>query len=163
MECNRETPSSEKWRIIQKESFREATLQTKKANSVRKFVAGICMLALVLVYAPIASATLMAATGACCAGDHCPIHGNHHSAPKTEDAGMDCGHHMNQLQSCSMSCCQNAEQPAAHAHLYLLIPVTLTANLVLLTVTAPAAAPIRISPAISPLAPPPKSPALARL
>lgn len=163
MECNRETPSSEKWRIIQKESYRKPPLQIKKANSVRKFVAGICMLALVLVYAPIASATLVVATGACCDGDRCPIHGNHHSAPKTEETGTDCGHHISQLQSCSLSCCQNAEQPAAHAHVYLLMPVTLATNLALITATAPGAAPIKISPAFSPLAPPPKSLALARL
>jgi hypothetical protein len=122
------------------------------------------LLALLLIYAPMASAALMAATGVCCTGNQCPIHGNHHpgqESPKqtSERSPMDCGHEgheSSQMQACSMSCCQNVEQAAVHAPIFLLTPVSVLVALASLSRLSPAASATEISSAFAPLAPPPK-------
>ena len=88
----------------------------------QRAAAWISLLALLLIYAPVASATLMAVTGACCSGDQCPIHGNHHptsqnTSQNSSDAPMDCDHQAhstNKMSSCSMSCCRTVEPAAVH-------------------------------------------------
>src|SRR6266853_1020174 len=89
---------------------------------IQKVSACACLLALLLVYAPIASATLMSVTGACCTGDQCPIHGNHHPSKHDEPAAMDCHgdkHNVNQMDSCSISCCHTDQRAAVNANLRL--------------------------------------------
>ena len=132
-------------------------------SRVRRIGAWTSLLALLLVYAPMASATLMAVTGACCTGDHCPIHGNHPPAQKgsqtSEAAPMDCGHEShdsNKVRSCSISCCHDVEQSAVHAHVFLLTSLSVS------TALAPSSfAPLtsivqKVSPVFAPLGPPPK-------
>jgi len=133
------------------------------ANSrMRTTGACLCLLALLLVYAPMASATLMAVTGACCTGEQCPIHGNHHSAPKApaqaSGAPMDCDHadHSSKVNACSMSCCNNLEQIAVHAHIFLLTPLGISTELIPLSAASLAPANVSASQAFAPLAPPPK-------
>ena len=135
------------------------------ANSrIRQTGACICLLALLLVYAPMASATVLAITGACCTGDLCPIHGNHHPAQtgspqEYEEAPMDCGdggHHMSKMQACSMSCCQTVEPTAVYAHSFLLTPFPVPAALAPLFSASIALTPAKVSPVFAPLAPPPK-------
>jgi hypothetical protein len=123
------------------------------------------MLAILLIYAPVSTATLMAVTGACCTGDQCPIHGYHHPAKngptqKSDSPPMDCDHHSqaaDKMQSCSMSCCHTVERPAIHAHIFLLTPVSLQSSLVLVASASFVPTTIEVSPAFAPLAPPPKS------
>src|SRR5260221_14771338 len=99
----------------------------------RRASAWISLLAILMMYAPIATATFMAVSGGCCTGDQCPIHGNHHAAknnssPKNDSAPMDCGHEQhsaNKMRSCSMSCCQNAQPVAVHAHIFVLSPLSI--------------------------------------
>jgi len=120
----------------------------------------LCFLALVLMYAPIASAAVMVITGTCCSGDQCPIHGNHHHSQKSEQAPMDCGHSghdVSKMHSCSMSCCQNTEQPAVHGNLFLLTPLSLATSLARISEISSAPDTTSLSPAFAPLAPPPKS------
>ena len=138
---------------------------TNSMLSVRRISAWIGLLAVLVIYAPVTTATLMAVTGACCAGDQCPIHGNHHPAKETpaqrsDGPPMDCNHHghsANKMQSCTMSCCQNVQQPALHAHIFLLTAVSLQSSLVRVSSASPALSASKISPAFAPLAPPPKS------
>jgi hypothetical protein len=141
----------------------------KAANSKnRRMAACICLMALLLVYAPMASATLLAVTGACCTGDQCPIHGNRHpaqsgSAQKHEDAPMDCGHEnrdgdgTGKIDACSMSCCHTAEQSAVNVHFFLLTPVSHSMSLAKLSTAQIAPAAPVISPIFAPQAPPPKT------
>src|SRR5262249_43036475 len=52
-----------------------------------------CLFAAFLLQAPL-MASLLLASGACCAGDRCPIAAHHHAAPKAQEAPMDCDHNM---------------------------------------------------------------------
>ena|SRR5260221_219710 len=133
-------------------------------NAKRRAPGVICLLALLLTYAPIASATFMAVSGACCTGDQCPIHGNHHPAkespsPKNESAPMDCSHEQhsaNKMRSCSMSCCQNVESIAVHAHIFVLSPLPIESAFAPIAPAPIFAAFTNISLRSAPLAPPPK-------
>jgi hypothetical protein len=72
----------------------------------------MCMLAVALLYAPLAAAVWAAQTMACCTGDHCPIAAHHHHKAPAEPAHeMDCGHGMSSLMSCTMSCCETTDRP----------------------------------------------------
>jgi hypothetical protein len=119
----------------------------------------VCCVALMLMYSQVAILAVMATTGACCNGDQCPIHGNHHHSQKSE-APMDCGHSghdKSKMDSCTMSCCHNVEQSAVHANLYLLTPISLSTSLAPYSAIAFSSAPTKISLVFAPLAPPPKS------
>src|ERR1043166_7539316 len=92
----------------------------------------LCLFALLLLQLPAISAAVMAATGACCSTDNCPLALHHHPAPaqaapaKAQESAMDCGHEMNpgtgKMSSCSMSCCKTVEQSAIHGHFFVLSP-----------------------------------------
>jgi hypothetical protein len=74
--------------------------------------ASLCLLAVVLLYAPFAAAAWTARGMACCAGDHCPIPQHHHQkAPVGPDVAEDCGHNLGGLTACSMSCCHPNDRP----------------------------------------------------
>jgi len=120
----------------------------------------VCFVALVLMYAQITSAAVMVITGACCSGDQCLIHGNHHPPQKTDAPPMDCGHgehNVGAMDKCSMSCCQNTEQPAVHGNLFLLTPLSVSTSLAPYSAASFSNAITKISLAYAPLAPPPKS------
>jgi len=127
---------------------------------IQKVAACACLLALLLVYAPIASATLMSVTGACCTGDQCPIHGNHHPSKHDEPAAMDCHgdkRNVNQMDSCSISCCHTDQRAAVNANIFVLTPISVSMPLLANTQTVLAFAAAGLSLAFAPLAPPPKS------
>jgi hypothetical protein len=155
-----------KWRIIEIVCT-QMNLSIKRERSLTQQVAAcMCLLALLLSYAPMAMATLMAITHACCSGDACPIHGNHHPARNNpaesrEKAPTDCGHQgqdMSNLSACSMSCCHEAEQNTLHAHIFLLTPLSAATALAPLSAALRASADSSVSLTLAPLAPPPKSP-----
>ena len=136
--------------------------QTSKSGFVtsRRVNALLCFAALVLMYAQIASATVMMVTGACCSGDQCPIHGHHHAGQKNDNVAMDCGHDahdMSKMSDCSMSCCHNVESSAIHANLFVLTPLSVSTPLTFFSGTKVAPAARNISQAFAPVAPPPKS------
>jgi len=139
-------------------------LQTPRQRLQKSVAAIACLIALLLVYAPMATATLMAVTGACCTGDYCPIHGNHHPSQKSdaqqnENAPMDCGHEghaTSKMNSCSVSCCQTVEQIAVKVHVFLLTPLPITTSLATLCPAPIALNGSLVSPVFAPKAPPPK-------
>src|SRR2546429_5555246 len=129
--------------------------QTSKSSFVtnRRVNALLCFVALVLMYAQIASATVMMVTGACCSGDQCPIHGHHRAAETNDNGAMDCGHDardVSKMSSCSMSCCQNTESSAIHANLFVLTPLSVPTSLILFSATTLAPASTNISQAFAP-------------
>lgn len=72
--------------------------------------AWLCLLAAILLLAPLAGAAWSAHTAACCTGgDHCPIPQHHHS--KAPQHSSDCEHQTGGMTACSMACCQNTERP----------------------------------------------------
>ncbi len=133
-------------------------------SRVRRIGAWTSLLALLFVYAPMASATLMAVTGACCTGDQCPIHGNHHSGKKSrtqnsEQTPMECGHEgpeSKKMQSCSMSCCHDIEQSAVHAYIFLPTPFSVPTALAPSSFAPHTSISAKLSPVFAPLGPPPK-------
>ena len=124
-----------------------------------------CLLGLLLFYAPILSATLMSVTGACCTGDRCPIHGSHHAGRQdhgktAEPAPIKCdhdGHDLRKVNSCSMSGCQTVEQPAVHAHIFVLESFPGLASRTMIASLSKPVPPRTIFLASAPPAPPPKS------
>jgi len=109
---------------------------------------------------PLAMATWMASTGACCTTGECPIHGHHHPSQNSDNAPLDCGHgghDMSKMDSCTMSCCQNTEQTAVHANLFLLTPLSVSTSVAPHSAISFSSATTKISPVFAPLAPPPKS------
>jgi hypothetical protein len=85
-------------------------------HRVRSAAAWICMLAVGLLYAPMAGAALVAYGVDCCMGGFCNIPEHHHHksqpTPAQDTASMDCGHDMSGMTSCSMSCCKDPARPA---------------------------------------------------
>ena len=128
-------------------------------SRVRRIGAWASLAALLLIYAPISSATLMTVTGACCSGDQCPIHGSHHHAQNAKKNPVNCGHeahNMSKMDACSMSCCQNAEQSVVHARIFVITPVSLAIAFAPLSSASFAFVAAKISRIFAPLAPPPK-------
>jgi hypothetical protein len=116
------------------------------------------LLAVVLLYAPLAGAVWVGHAMACCTGDHCNIHEHHHRKAAPADAGshLDCGHNMSGLMACSMSCCQDPDKPMVSAFAFVLPSLTLSDAPMLVARTAEAARSIAIPRTIEPLAPPPR-------
>src|SRR6266852_703288 len=82
------------------------TLRTRIPNRRPIFSAGLCLVAVVLLYAPFAAAGWPAHSMACCTGDHCPIREHHHrKAPAAPNTAEDCDHTTSGLTACTMSCC----------------------------------------------------------
>jgi hypothetical protein len=130
------------------------------SSTRRRLSALVCLVALMLVNSQIAASAAMAITGTCCSGDQCPIHGNHHHPQKTDNPPMDCGHgehNLSTIVNCSMSCCDNTEQPAVHGNLFLLTALSVSTSLTRLSEISFAHPTTNLSPAFAPLAPPPKS------
>jgi hypothetical protein len=71
-----------------------------------------CLLAVILLYAPLGAALWTAQSMPCCTGDHCPIPSHHHQkTPPAPAQHMNCGHEMTGMTACSISCCQTTDRP----------------------------------------------------
>jgi hypothetical protein len=118
------------------------------------------LLALLLIYAPVAGSTLMALTGTCCTAEQCPIHGNRHSSKHHESESTDCHgdkHNVNQMDSCSMSCCNADQRAAVNANIFVVPPVSVSVPLLPNSSKVFAFAATSMFLAFTPLSPPPKS------
>ena len=131
-----------------------------KTKGVRAAAAWMCMLAVTLLYAPLAAAALIANGAGCCASGYCPVKAHHHHKQQPADAQgsmpMDCGHDMGGMMACSMSCCPDSGRPAVVPGTFVLPPAaTIPAAgemIRLMQVTNS----LEISQAIKPLFPPPR-------
>jgi len=94
----------------------------RNQNRWRSFFATLCLVAVVLLYAPVGGAAWLLYSSACCThGAQCPIHGHHHEqTPDNPEHAMDCGHKMPAIAQCSMSCCQNPDRPAVAPAIFVL-------------------------------------------
>jgi len=86
--------------------------------------ASVCLLATVLLFAPLAGAAWTAHAAACCTGDHCPIPEHHHRS-KAPQHDLGCDHQAGDMMACSMNCCQTAEHPLLASLAFLLPDVAL--------------------------------------
>src|ERR1700731_1472765 len=82
-------------------------LLTSRTKRSQVIAAWFCLVAALLLFAPLAGAAWTAHAAACCTGDHCPIPEHHHS--KTPAHGADCEHQAGGMSACTMSCCHNAD------------------------------------------------------
>src|SRR5690349_3030972 len=127
-------------------------------NRWRSFFATLCLVAVVLLYAPFGAAAWTLYSSACCtSGDQCPIHGHHHEeTPASPGHAMDCGHEMPGMAQCSMSCCQNPDRPAVAPAIFILPgPITVPANANFESLTA-LYGPQNSANSFEPLSPPPR-------
>ena len=93
----------------------------------RKLVACVCLVAVILLWAPAWASALQAAGMACCDGAICPLHG--HASKKSsggESAAKDapmagCEHHGRKAaMDCSMACCHPADPVVTGAVAFVL-------------------------------------------
>jgi hypothetical protein len=127
------------------------------------FAAGWCLLALLLLQAPLAAAAWTAAGMACCAGNQCEAAGHHHSAdsPPASTAGTaECGHQgqgRSSITACTMSCCHRPGHAMAASGLFLLPESALFAGPARAEMARTAAKPAELSFLLEPASPPPRT------
>lgn len=132
-------------------------------NRWRSFFAALCLIAVVLLYAPFGAAAWALHTGKCCTSDaQCPIHGHRHAQiPAGAKHAMDCGHEMSTMAQCSMSCCHNPERPAVTPAIFVLAaPLTISAAATFESLAA-LTGPENSVNSLEPLSPPPRFSTLA--
>jgi hypothetical protein len=117
-------------------------------------------MAAALLYAPLAAAAWSSRAMACCTGDHCDIPQHHHQRATDPASGAsegpNCGHEMNGMMGCTMSCCQDTDRPVVTAVLFVL-PHPVFAPHVMQTKRADdARRSVEIPRATEPLSPPPR-------
>src|SRR5215471_5225414 len=92
-------------------------------NRLRMFFAGVCLVTVVVLYAPLGAAAWSLYSHACCTTGQCPIHGHRHQpSPATSEDPMDCGHHTAAMSMCKMSCCHQSDRPALAPVVFVLPP-----------------------------------------
>jgi hypothetical protein len=134
-------------------------VRTKRDKRVQLAAAWVCLLAVALLYAPLAGAALLANGVNCCAGGVCPIPEHHHhkqQAAAKEAAPMDCGHEMGGVTSCSMSCCKDPSRPALIPGAFVVPEVSFAPSVGEVLQTVPLANSLEISRFVKPLSPPPR-------
>jgi hypothetical protein len=79
----------------------------------RRLRAGVCLLAVFLLWSPLWAAAWQGAGMSCCADGMCPAHGHTKQSGQTQqvpssDMAMNCEHHGGpRAVPCTMSCCQS--------------------------------------------------------
>jgi len=135
-------------------------VRKKRQKRVQLAAAWVCLLAVALLYAPLAGAALLAHGVNCCAGGVCPIPEHHHHKQKQaatkEAAPMDCGHEMGGMTSCSMSCCKDPSRPALIPGAFVMPAAYFVPAAGEVLQTVPLANPQEISRFVKPLSPPPR-------
>jgi hypothetical protein len=95
-------------------------MTVQSQNRSRFFCSIACMLAMALLYAPLAVAAWSSYQAACCTSGQCPIKGHHHhQTPAVPENHMDCGHEMFGMSACSMSCCHYPERAVVSSSVFV--------------------------------------------
>jgi hypothetical protein len=119
-----------------------------------------CLLAVALLYAPLAGAALLAYGMDCCTGGFCTIpehhHHKQHRAPVPGSSPMDCGHDMSGMTSCSMSCCKDPARPAILPGAFVLPKANFISAAVEVLRPVELTSSLEISRFVKPLSPPPR-------
>jgi hypothetical protein len=136
-------------------------VRKKRHKRVQLAAAWVCLLAVVLLYAPLAGAALLAHGVNCCAGGVCPIPEHHHhkqqQAAAKDSAPMDCGHEMGGMTSCSMSCCKDPSRPALIPGAFVLPHASFAPAVGEVLHAVQLTSSLEISRFVKPLSPPPRS------
>lgn len=135
----------------------------------RKLRAGVCLFAVMLLWAPLWAAALHADGMGCCTDGFCPVHGPRKSDQDAAGqstpavASMECEHQGGTSQNhtgtmkCSMSCCHESGDSLMAAVTFIL-PAPSTIALPATATAAPAElSRSEFAPSIEPLSPPPRA------
>jgi len=123
----------------------------------RKVYASICLLVVVLLYAPLAGAAWSSYQFACCTSDQCPIpEHHHHKSPSAHGDHMDCGNDMAGMMTCSMSCCHDSDRSAVTSIAFVLPPLMTIPSSAAIKSPVQHARPLDFPRSIEPLSPPPR-------
>jgi len=116
-----------------------------------------CLLAVVLLYAPLAAAAWSSYQAACCTSGQCPIkEHHHHSSPAAPGKHMDCGHEMFGMTACSMSCCHDPERAFVASSVFVFpTPITIFEPSAVQAKIA-FSKPLDLLRSVEPLSPPPR-------
>ena len=144
-------------------------MKSKRQERVRFTAAWICLLAVAILYAPLAGGAWLAHSMAgmnCCAGGYCPIAAHHHPKQKGNSSQsstpMGCGHKMGgtdgmgTMKSCSLSCCPDPARAALIPGAFLLPVVSAAPGTEEISQPVVIATALALSRFAKPLSPPPR-------
>jgi len=124
----------------------------------RSISASICLLVVVLLYAPLAGAAWTAYQSACCTSGQCPIAAHHHQKTPAAPANhMDCGHDMPGMMSCAMSCCHDSDRSLLGSIAFVLPPPAAVACVAAVKSPIQVARHLDYPRYLEPFSPPPRS------
>lgn len=136
-------------------------VSSPKQKRSRMAAGWLCLLAVALLYAPMASAALLVYGVDCCVGGFCNVPEHHHHKqqviPSQDSAAMDCGHDMGGMTPCSMSCCKDPARPALIPGAFVLPPASFAPAVGEVLRPVKIASALEISRFVIPLSPPPRS------
>jgi len=130
----------------------------------RRLGACVCLVAVMLLWAPAWAAALQATGMACCDGVMCPLHGH---APKKSSGGTNsakdapmagCEHHGRKAaMDCSMACCHPADPAVTGAIVFVLPGPVVISALLLIGPSNPTLSSSASSFVFDPVSPPPRT------
>jgi len=134
-----------------------AHMQTARQHLRRSFSASICLLMVVLLYAPLAGAAWSSYQSSCCTSGQCKIPAHHHQkTPAVPAHHIDCGHEMSGMMVCAVSCCHDSDRSLFTSIAFVLAASILTAPSVAITSPIELVKPLDFPRSIEPLSPPPR-------
>jgi hypothetical protein len=123
----------------------------------RSISASICLLMVVLLYAPLAAAAWSSFQSSCCMPEQCPIPGHHHQKTSAAPSNhMNCGHDMSGMRACAMSCCHDSDGSPVTPIAFVLPPNVTAAASAAMQFPIVLAKPSDFPRSIEPLSPPPR-------
>jgi len=132
-------------------------MQMSRQSRRRSISASICLLMVVLLYAPLAGAAWASRQMACCASGQCRIPAHHHQKTPAAPANhMDCGHEMAGMTACSLSCCHDTDRSLVASMAFVLPPSAVAAEATIIKSPIELAKPLDFPRFIEPLSPPPR-------
>jgi hypothetical protein len=125
----------------------------------RTFGAWVCLLAVVLFWAPLWAAAWQAQGMACCEGGMCASHpqGKPNQSRPKQDSSVNCEHHGGGTPNCSMSCGQESSNSLTSAVIFVLPAPAIISQPVLDTLASPSLEPAEFMQSFEPLSPPPRT------
>jgi hypothetical protein len=143
--------------VCNQRTWTEYPMQTACQHRRPSTTASICLLAVLLLYAPLAGAAWSSYQSACCTSDQCPIPEHHHQkSPAARAKHLDCGHEMAGMMACSMACCHDSDRSAVTSIAFVLPPIIVAPGSAAITWPVRFAKPLCFPRAIEPLSPPPR-------
>src|SRR5882724_5805498 len=132
-------------------------MESVRQNRRRAIAASICLLTVLLLYAPLAGAAWSSYQSACCMSGQCkiPAH-HHHKTPAAPTNHMDCGHDMSGMMDCAISCCHDSDRSLITSIAFVLPPSVTVVPAVASESQIELAKPLDFPRSVEPLSPPPR-------